>query len=80
MVGQFKTQARAFMHMHFNHDFNTLSHIIHSQTEIASMNVNYKKIYYLKILSNHYLWIHNSSLFTYYNEKYKNLINIIWKV
>lgn len=50
MVGQFKTQARVFMHMHFN----TLSQIIHSQTEIASMNVNYKKIYYLKILSNHY--------------------------
>lgn len=64
MVGQFKTQARAFMHMHFN----TLSHIIHSQTEIASMNVNYKKIYYLKILSNHCYTTMKSI---------QNLINII---
>jgi len=45
VVGQFKTQARAFIHMHFN----TQSHIIHSQTEIVSVNVNYKMI-----LSNHY--------------------------
>jgi len=51
VVGQFKTQARAFIHMHFN----TQSHIIHSQTEIVSVNVNYKMIYCVKILSNHYI-------------------------